>query len=111
MAIPTFQMVWKKIIEDLKKRDRISTLVRKIVNEIISVTIDGIEFRSSLTDKSRIVPKEQFNEVWNELVSRGRYVAKEHKAYTHSQIICAVYVELGITKPSFNPLIIYLKRD
>lgn len=105
-----FEEVWQKVIKELPKYKSVRTLVQKIENKIINVNNNRIKIRSDKTGRIRSIPKRQFKQIWNTLISKGYYITKEHKPYVHSQIISAVYVLLGLTNVKYNPLTLYLSQ-
>jgi hypothetical protein len=104
-----FEEEWKHIRKTLSEHESVNTLVKKIKNKIIKIDRNEIWLRSDLTGVVRRIPKSQFKEIWDILVSDGVYVTKEHRPYLHSQIIAAIFVISGIVIAEYDPLSIKFK--
>ena len=108
-TLPPFSKVWRDVLDVVSKSSSISTLVHGIRNDIVGVNYSYIKVKSQRTGNTRIVPRSQFELVWNSLVSDGFYVSGTHKPYVHSQIICAILSLLDYIEVRYGPLTLYLR--
>ena len=106
----SFGKVWEDILGIVSKRSSIRTLVQKTKNDIVSIDHGGIKVKSERTCKTRLIPRSQFELIWNSLVTNGFYVSGAHKPYVHSQIICAILSLLDYVRVEYAPLTLYLKE-
>jgi len=109
---PPFARVWEDILDFVSKNNSIPTLVHKIKNDVVSIEHDRIKVKSERTGKIRVVPRSQFEFIWNSLVTNGFYISGAHKPYIHSQIICAILAcaLLDYVGVRYDPLTLYLKE-
>lgn len=103
-----FDEAWEEIMKFLANQNEVKTLVRKISNKIISINSFEVRVRSEATGVVRSIPKDQFRDIWENLLSNGFFRTQDHGPYVHSQIIAAIIVKAGLAKYECNPLTLKL---
>lgn len=107
-----FEQAWRDILRIVDEKQRVETLTRKVVNEIISTTLSEITLRSEQTGNDRIIRKNDVRPFWNMLVKKGTLNFMEDLPETKwrhiGAIIIALLAELPYVKYKTMPRTLYL---
>jgi len=109
----TFEDVWLDLKEILKSQNVIYTLSKKKLNEVTSVSEDGVEVRTQRSaPDSELVPKSMFREAIDYLISYGdlRYsVLTNELRIMRSSFVMAALAHLPYISYEIKPLKIFLR--